>query len=381
MVAQPTSYRYQSSSPSQFDILVCSDSCQLSPPNTCAEVALQNLGEAYDLYYQDWAGCEAAINGGAYDVAIIDNACAFPANSLFSALDGFLVGGGRVLVNSFDMDAFPANPLWGAAGVSHVADVTTQPPVYRWDPAHPAISGWPSDPLQFDNLYNDDGDKFDALPGTRLLAGYTGAPAVGEGAFALRDDNRAMVSGFCIDNLALRDDDGDRASDCVEVWQALINWLLPYVIVDTHQFHVHRPPELEWLKEVYVNGSYVGAPEDGPFDVTPGDTVEISETLEYTGTFPLFAYITEGWDGYLLEVTAESHSIGAGGWLGGDYGWGVTLFPGASGMLHKTFDVTSAGTITISEWLLPDETGPYSRNVVLLSTAYIYLPLVLRNAP
>jgi len=246
-VAQPTSYHYQASSSSQLsspsqlaqlNILLCSDSCQVSPPDTCAEVALQNLGESYDLYFQDWEGCETAINSGAYDVAIIDNACYSPEDSLFTALDDFLAGGGQVVINTFDMDAFPANSLWETVGVAYVSNVTTEPPVYRWNPSHPAISDWPADPLVFaDPAYFDDGDKLDAVAGTQLLAGYTAAPAAGEGAFALRGDNRAVVISFCIDNLAASDQDGDGTFDCIEVWQDAISQLSPptsYMIyVDT----------------------------------------------------------------------------------------------------------------------------------------------------
>jgi hypothetical protein len=241
-VSQPRFYHYRAnaisklSGSSPLNILACSDSCELDTPDTCAEVALKNLGKSYDFYFQDWAGCETAINSGTYDVAIIDNACYYPENSLFTALDDFLKAGGYVMVNTFDMDAFPANPLWATAGVAYVSDVTTQPPVYRWNPPHPTISDWPADPLVFTNLYMDDGDKFEALEGTQLLAGYTTAPTAGQGAFALRDDNQAIVSGFCIDNLATSDQDDDGTLDCVEVWQDAISSLLPtsYMIyVDT----------------------------------------------------------------------------------------------------------------------------------------------------
>jgi len=262
VLAQPTSYRYEGSQPSALNILVCSDSCQLSPPDTCPEVALQNLGESYDMYYQDWAGCEAAINGGSYDLVIVDNACFFFAAPLFTALDTFLTGGGQVFVNSFQMNSFPGHPFWANAGVTFVSDVLASPPppVHGWAIGHPVIADWPSDPLQFDDWYIDDGDKFDAQTAlSQPLAGYTPALTAGEGGLALRADYRALVSGFCIDNLATRDDDSDGVSDCAEVWQGGIASLL-------------NPPDVPWLSVDPINGT-----------VLPDDCATIEVTLDASG--------------------------------------------------------------------------------------------------
>jgi N-acetylneuraminic acid mutarotase len=372
-ISQPMFYRYLSNDPSRrapsalSNILLCSDSVYLVPPNTCAEAALQNLGQSYTLYYSDWAGCETAINSGTYDVAIIDNANSFLAESLFTALNGFLLGGGQVMVNTFDMDAYPTNPLWATAGVSYTADVVAAPPppVYRWQPDHPLVDDWAADPLQFDNNYIDDGDKFDALVGAQLLAGYTAVPQIGEGALALRNDNRAVVSGFCLDNLATIDQDGDGISDCVTAWQSGIARILPRFVADTHKFRVNQPPVITWTKNVYVNGTWVGEPEDGPFTVVADDAVQIVDTLAYTGTFPLFAYVSEDWNADPLELVAESHAHGAVNPRPDGLDWGVTLLPSADERLIRTFHVTDTATIAIAEWLAPDEIEPYSRTLAL----------------
>jgi uncharacterized repeat protein (TIGR01451 family) len=268
---QPTTSHYEGSNPSALDILACSDSCQFSPPNTCPEVALQNLAKSYVLYFQDWNGCETAIESGAYDLVLVDNACFGLTESFFTALDNFLLGGGRVFVNTYVMDSFPWHPLWDHAGVTFVSDVTMTPPppIYGWVPGHPVIANWPSDPLQFDDLYSDDGDKFDALPSSLPLAGYTAALAAGEGGLALRHDNRALVSGFCIDNLANRDDDSDTVSDCVEVWQAGLSQLL------------NPGPGIPWLSEDATAGR-----------VLPGECMDVKVTFDAAG-LPMDDYTTE----------------------------------------------------------------------------------------
>jgi len=274
-VSAPTSYHYLTGGAGQPDILLCTDSCALYPPGTCGELALQTLGLAYDLYYQDWSGCRSAINSGAYDVVLVDNACFFPDASLFDALNNFLVSGGRAIVNSFDMDAYASNPLWATAGVAYVSDVSMSPPppVYRWQAGHPVVGDWPSDPLQFDDLYYDDGDRFDALSAAMTLAGYTAAPEAGQGAFALRKDNRAMVSGFCLDNLAWRDDDGDGSLDCAEVWQGAINWLL------------YPASDVPWLAEEPISGT---VPSGGSQEVVVTFTAAPTMTFgTYTATLML----------------------------------------------------------------------------------------------
>jgi subtilisin family serine protease len=265
----PATYHYQTGGEGGPDILLCSDSCALYPPNTCGEVALQNLGVPYDFYFQDWYGCQAAINSGAYSTVLIDNACIFPDSGLYDALNNHLLSGGRAIINSFEMDGYASNPLWATAGVVYAADVSLSPPppVYRWQAGHPAVGDWPSDPLQFDDLYFDDGDKFDALPSAMTLAGYTPAPDTGQGAFALRKDNRAIVSGFCIDNLAWRDDDSDGTPDCAEVWQSAINWLL------------YPASDVPWLIEAPLTGT-----------VPPGDSLDVLVTFSAAPTMTYGTY-------------------------------------------------------------------------------------------
>ncbi len=273
-VAQPGVYRYEAKYASQLDILVCSDSCALMPPNTCPETALQNLGESYTLYYADWVGCESALGSGMYDFAFIDNSCYFPSDSTFTAIDTFINAGGRAMINSFDMDAFAGHPLWATAGVAWSSDVALSPPppVYRWEPDHAAVSGWPSDPLQFDDNYIDDGDRIDALGSASMLAGYTAAPGGGEGAFALRNDNEVLVSSFCIDNLAYRDDDGDSVPDCAEIWQGAMGWLFA------------PSSDVPWLSENPVSGT-VAAVDDLVVDVTfDAGVPEVTQPGDYFAT-------------------------------------------------------------------------------------------------
>jgi hypothetical protein len=139
-------------------------------------------------------------------------------------------------------------------------------------------------------------------------------------------------------------------------------------LVDTHEFHVHRPPAFTWTKQVAINGGAWQDHDAGPFPVAVDDFVHISETLTYTDTSPHFATVTEDWTGYPLELRSQAHTNGAVGWLpGGEYGWGLTLFPGASAWLSKTFQVTdTTALITITEWLLPADMPGEQRNVELV---------------
>ena len=116
--SQPTFYHHEGANPSQLDVLVCSDSCYVSQPNTCPEVALQHPGESYDTYYPDQADSEEAIDRGSGDLVSIDNACLSYADSLFTVLGNFLSGGGQAFVNTYNMDPYAYDPCWANAGVA-----------------------------------------------------------------------------------------------------------------------------------------------------------------------------------------------------------------------------------------------------------------------
>ena len=377
---RPLSYRYlaggsaASNAPSAADfahphILACADTAISSPPDTCIERALRSLGQSYDMYYSDWDGCEAALRSGLYDLAVVGNENNYPHASLFDALEDFLADGGRAMINTFDMDAFPTHTLWAAIGISYTADVTTAPPVYRWQPTHPAVDGWPGDPLTFTDNYGDDGDRFTTLSNARALAGYTATQTSGETALVIRDDDRAIFSGFCIGNLNGVDQDTDGITDCVEIWQDGLEMLIPSALAASHEFHVHTPPVVTWTKSLYLNGVYIGAPEDGPFTAVPGDQLDVVDTLEYSGTLPLFIHLSTDWDGSPLLPGDTSHTTGAAVTRSTGLDWGVTLFPGGREQLAQTFTISDDLPIALVEWLEPDDMSPYSRTSILTPPA------------
>ena len=139
-------------------------------------------------------------------------------------------------------------------------------------------------------------------------------------------------------------------------------------LLGVHEFDIVRPPAVTWAKQVAINGGAWQDYSSGPFAVHVNDIVAISETLYYTGTFPQFITVTEDWQGYPLALQSEVHTTGAVDYLpGGAYGWGVTLFPGGSESLSKTFQVTDVvSIITITEWLLPEDLPAEQRDIELV---------------
>jgi uncharacterized repeat protein (TIGR01451 family) len=133
----------------------------------------------------------------------------------------------------------------------------------------------------------------------------------------------------------------------------------------SHAFHVSTPPDITWEKNVYVDGTWVGEAQDGPFSVVPGDSVTIVDRLTYTGTRPLFASLNGDWGGQPLAWLEEAHTTGGVACGAGNCDWGITLLPGASERLIKSFEVTRTGPLSITERLESDETAPIQRTVVL----------------
>lgn len=116
-------------------------------------------------------------------------------------------------------------------------------------------------------------------------------------------------------------------------------------------FHVAPRPTITWTKEVYINGNYVGRYNEGPFTFVPGDDVQIVEQLDYVGHEPLFVQLIEIWSGAPVTLTDEYHTRGV---LTSNDHWYVTLHPGESERLVKTFHIADAVPVTLYEQLSPD---------------------------
>jgi hypothetical protein len=277
-LAYPQAYRWQPDAPTAaLNILIYADDLNHPVPNTYLDQALQALGLGYTAYYSgDWAGFETALTGGGWDLVLFGNDEYSSPESVFTALNNYVTGGGKLVCHSWRVDGYPAHPLWSTLGFTWVADDTDPPdPVYWWQPDH-GIFTTPQWVPEFTALttvgYGVYGQHVEPLPGPAAVAGYTTpGPDPDEAAIVLANDNRTVFRGF-LDGQNSADLDGDTVPDGVELWINLIDGI-QYGFLDA----------VPWLSEWPLGGPVSGGGGQVVVDVT-FDAGAVAQPGEYWAT-------------------------------------------------------------------------------------------------
>jgi hypothetical protein len=135
-LAYPSAYRWTPElvSPNAPSILIYADDFIHTAPNTFLDQALQNLSLAYTAYYDgDWAGFEAALTGGSWDIVLVGNDNFSPPGSTFTALNNYVLGGGKLVFHGWTIGGDPGNALWTTLGFTFFDNDYDPPsPVYWW---------------------------------------------------------------------------------------------------------------------------------------------------------------------------------------------------------------------------------------------------------
>ena len=148
-----------------------------APGNQHIDKALQALGLAYTAYYYDATGFGSALASQPWDLVIIDQNGYYAVGSLWEELRAYLLGGGKLLISTFDIDGSNSEPttLWATLGIASTIDVFSASPIHWWERSHPIFNVPESVPdfTQMQELYTDDGDEVSVGPPSRAVAGYT----------------------------------------------------------------------------------------------------------------------------------------------------------------------------------------------------------------
>jgi len=112
---------------------------------------------------------------------------------MFSSLQGFINGGGRVLIQAYSLASSPT--LAAAFQVAIESRSTVPLPVWDWS-GSPLFTGMflPVNLMEFSVL--EDLQKLHPLNGGLAVAGFTTVPASGEGAIVIGNGGRTIVNGF-----------------------------------------------------------------------------------------------------------------------------------------------------------------------------------------
>lgn len=249
-LAYPSAYRWQPTSPSSSpSVLIYADDAYHRAPNTYLDQALRSLGWSYTAhYFGDWAGFEADLAAGAWDLVLVANDAWSPPVSTLTALDDYVRGGGKLALHSWDVGSYYDHPLWTTLGLNWVSDDYSPPdPVYWWASKHPAFTSPHSVPeftALTDSRYYIYGERVEPLSGFIALAGYTSpGPDPNEAALILGQDGRTIFKGF-LDGQNDADLDADSWPDGVELWINLISNLANGFKVD-----------ISWLSETPISGT------------------------------------------------------------------------------------------------------------------------------
>jgi hypothetical protein len=227
-MAHPSAYRWTPAQPAALNVLIYADDPVHRAPDTFLDRALQRLGLAYTAHYdEDWTGFETDLTGGTWNLVLVGDDNYSPPASTLTALNSYVLGGGKLVFHSWKVSAYPGHPLWATLGFTFVSDDDDPPdPVYWWDPAHLIFTDPESVP-EFTSLtgsiYQIYGQHVNPLPGFQALAGYTTpGPDPNQAALILGNDGHTVFRGF-LDGQNDADLDGDTIKDGVELWINLIS--------------------------------------------------------------------------------------------------------------------------------------------------------------
>ncbi|MBI3447292.1 MAG: choice-of-anchor D domain-containing protein [Acidobacteria bacterium] len=327
MAPSPSSSAVFSGLPTK--ILVYSDDYR-APGNQYVDLALKSLGLSYTAFYNDPTSFGAALTHGGWDLVVVNQDGYYGIGQLWSELESYLNGGGRLLISTFDIDGSDSEPttLWQTVGLTWVRDQTTPRPVRWWNAAHPIFTAPESVPefLQISDDYYDDGDAVGVTAPAHALAGFTAGPTADEAAIVLSGNGRAIVNTFLVDENRA-DLDADGKPDASELLTNEIAYLLGAT---------------GWLK---------AAPTSG--------TVPAGASMDVTVTFDASGLNGGNYDAELLvksndpdeaEVVVPAHlhvtgapDIAVSGPL--DFG---SLFLGASRRLEVTVSNTGTDVLLVS---------------------------------
>jgi Malectin domain/Carboxypeptidase regulatory-like domain/Viral BACON domain len=266
-LAHPSAARWipdKSSTPDP-SILVYTDDAYHTSPNTYVDQALARLGLSYTAFYDgNFPGFEAALTGGGpWDVVVFADDNFFPPGSTLTALNNYVTGGGKLVVDSWTVAANPS-PLWTTVGFQFSAsDFDPPDPVHWWQPDHPVFTD-PESVHEFTVLqsgrYGTYGQQGDPLANFEALAGSTVAPAAGQAKMVLGNDNHTIFKGF-MDGQNDADRDADGVRDGVELWENMISGIEQGFFAD-----------VPWLSETPTSGT-----------LTPGAHQDVQVTVDTTG--------------------------------------------------------------------------------------------------
>lgn len=177
------------------------------------------------------AGFTAAYDAGGFGSIIVDITTGIEFSSIPVAmqtrLDDWIVGGGRLIFNFWNLDADA--PMRTTLAVNTPASLNPTLPIYP-DPASPVdLFNAPESivaPITYDDYWADNGDQL-SLAGAGFIAARFSDPTTGTGAITVTHAEHVITNGFSISEIEQGGTDAD--ADGVNDGEELLRNELDYV--------------------------------------------------------------------------------------------------------------------------------------------------------
>ena len=256
----PRAYRWTAARPAAAtSVLVYVDDPFHPAPSTYVDQALQAVGLSYTAHYGDFYGFEADLQSAHWDLVIFAQDWYQAPFSVFGTLEAYVQGGGKLIFQSWQPEM--AGSLLTTLGAEFWnIDYDPGDAITFWDPSHPFFTT-PESPVAPSarargRLYRS-GWMAEPLVGATGLAGYTAAPAMGQAALVLANDDRTVIKSFA-DADCDADADRDGAADNRELWVDMIKGIAFGLNID-----------VPWVSESVTSGS-----------LNPGQSTNIVVTFD-----------------------------------------------------------------------------------------------------
>ncbi len=201
------------------DVLVYTDE-----PNSYSSLvtpvakALNDLGIKYYIT-SDASYLNLSLYAGTWAMVIVDNPW-FSIGSYYQDFADYVDGGGKFIMSGFQVDNYPASPLWVSLGFEFALDAPDSSPMHIWSPAHGIFNlpaSYSANNFTPTGDYGDEGDLVTVMEGA-ALAGWTTNPAAGNATIVLSNNGRTLYNAYLIDEFDGDLDDSTYA-DNWELWE------------------------------------------------------------------------------------------------------------------------------------------------------------------
>lgn len=221
---------------SQAKVLYYTD--HTSGPNRYLNPVPQALNDLKLPFYLTYIQTYLNLSLYKYNWDLVIVSC--PSNGLdYDILIDYIDSGGRLIMDSYEVDDYPSHPLWAKLGFSLAADLPVDNPIYIWDPSHRIfITPAPYGADNFTQVLSagDQGDLLTVYPNATALAGHTTTLQAGNATMVLRNDGRTLYNSFLLDQFT-GDVDDSTYRDVYELWLNEI----AYMTYQSLSVHINTP--------------------------------------------------------------------------------------------------------------------------------------------